>query len=278
MKERKFTWGGEQQEAFDQLLNKVTAPPILKLYNPLTSTKLHIDASRHKLAGMILQKYELGRWDLVICVSKRTTDTEKNYHAGKLELMAIVWSMERLCPFLLGVPFALVTDCQAIAYKNVHKIDPQIARWLDLLLEYDFEVKHRSGKKMARVDYYLNCEAIRAPKDTLNEVVDTRIEVCLTMTLEQQVVIIQCSDTDFAKLAQVLEKSFKERTQEESAKVENLRLRDRKLFYEEHDGQLLFAMPKSMRKTLCVKFHDLQGHFATDRLMTKSSNVNGFLR
>ncbi|KAL3198058.1 hypothetical protein MRX96_044532 [Rhipicephalus microplus] len=107
---------------------------------------------------------------------------------------------------------------------------------------------------MARVDYYLNCEAIRAPKDTLNEVVDTRIEVCLTMTLEQQVVIIQCSDTDFAKLAQVLEKSVKERTQEESAKVENLRLRDRKTVLRRTRRTFLFAMPKSMRKTLCVKF------------------------
>lgn len=128
-KDTKFTWGVEQQEAFDLLRKELTAPPVLKLYNPLAPTELHTDASRHGLAGMILQQDESGRWHLVFCVSKRTTDAEGNYHAGKLELMAIVWSMERLHPFLLGIPFTLVTDCQAIVYLNAHKtLKPQIAR------------------------------------------------------------------------------------------------------------------------------------------------------
>ncbi|KAM7293783.1 putative polyprotein of retroviral origin [Ixodes scapularis] len=167
-KDTNFTWGIEQQETFDQLRKELTEPPILKLYDPSAPTEVHTDASMHGLAGMILQQDESGRWYLVFCVSKRTTDAEKNYHAGKLELMAVIWSMERLRPFLLGIPFTLVTDCQSIVYLNAHKtLKPQIARWFDLLQEYDFEVKHRAGEKMAHVDY-LSREPVGASEDTLD--------------------------------------------------------------------------------------------------------------
>lgn len=128
---------------------------------------------------------------------------------------------------------------------------------------------------MAHVDY-LSREPTGQPTDTLDEVVSARVEVCLTLNLEDQIVVIQRSDPDLAQLAQVLEKPAKERTREERGVVKDVRLKNGKLFHVEEDGRLLFMMPKSMRKTLCVKFHDMQGHFSTDRTVAKIKELYWF--
>lgn len=51
---------------------------------------------------------------LVYCVSRRTSEAEKRYHSRRLELMAVVWAGEKLRMFLLGINFAVYTDCRAI--------------------------------------------------------------------------------------------------------------------------------------------------------------------
>lgn len=64
---------------------------------------------------------------------------------------------------------------------------------------------------MAHVDY-LSRESVGVPEDTLDEVVEKRIEVCLALNLEDQVVIMQRIDADLANLARILAKPIKERT------------------------------------------------------------------
>uniref|UniRef100_A0A1S4L1K3 Polyprotein of retroviral origin, putative n=1 Tax=Ixodes scapularis TaxID=6945 RepID=A0A1S4L1K3_IXOSC len=148
-----FVWGDEQQEVFEQLEEELTLSPVLRLYDPAAPTEFHTDANVKGLAGMLLQQDMDGKWHLVFCVSKKTTDAEKNYHSGKLQLMAILWAVDRLRALLLGIPFVLVTDCQATVYLNTHRmLNPQIARWFNLLRQYAYEVRYRPGKKVAHVD------------------------------------------------------------------------------------------------------------------------------
>lgn len=59
--------------------------------------------------------------------------------------------------------------------------------------------------------------------------------------------------------------------------MKELKLKDGKLFRIEGDGRkLLFVMPKAMRKTLCVKFHDMQGHFSVDRTVARIKELYWF--
>ncbi|KAK8768371.1 hypothetical protein V5799_015163 [Amblyomma americanum] len=69
------------------------------------------------------------------------------------------------------------------------------------------------------------------------------------------------------------------RTAEERALAQNFVLKEGRLFREtEANGKkkLLYVMPKSMRKSLCVKFHDLEGHFGLDRTIAKISETYWF--
>lgn len=83
-----------------------------------------------------------------------------------------MWSMTKLRPYLVGIKFLVVTDCQAIVHLNTQKtVQPQIARWATLLSEYDFEIQHRAGIKMSHVDA-LSRAPIDEPGDTEAEVLD----------------------------------------------------------------------------------------------------------
>ncbi|UYV68266.1 hypothetical protein LAZ67_5003653 [Cordylochernes scorpioides] len=148
-----FEWKEEQRRSFGGLRKDLVEYPVLAHYNPELKTEVHCDASAEGLAGMVLQMDEDGKWRLVYCVSKKTTEAEKMYHSSKLELMAIVWTLDRLRQFLVGIKFTVVTDCQALVYMNAKKTtNPQIARWYNLIQEYNFEIRHKPGEKMAHVD------------------------------------------------------------------------------------------------------------------------------
>lgn len=50
----------------------------------------------------------------VMYVSRKTTSEEQRYHSYELEALAVVWTVEKLRPYILGMKFLLVTDCNAL--------------------------------------------------------------------------------------------------------------------------------------------------------------------
>ncbi|UYV68821.1 hypothetical protein LAZ67_6001031 [Cordylochernes scorpioides] len=207
-----FEWKEEQRKSFGGLRNDLVEYPVLAHYNPELKTEVHCDASAEGLAGMLLQEDEDYKWRLVYCVSKKTTEAEKMYHSSKLELMAIVWTLDRLRQFLVGIKFTVVTDCQALVYMNAKKTtNPQIARWYNLIQEYDFDIRHKPGEKMAHVDG-MSRAPVDDPRDTMEEIVEKNLEVCFTITLEEQIMMIQHSDSELRDLIQIFRKDPCDRT------------------------------------------------------------------
>ncbi|UYV60204.1 CYFIP1 [Cordylochernes scorpioides] len=210
-----FEWKEEQRRTTKDLVEY----PVLAHYNPELKTEVHCDASTEGLAGMVLQMDEDCKWRLVYCVSKKTTEAEKMYHSSKLELMAIVWTLDRLRQFLVGIKFTVVTDCQALVYMNAKKTtNPQIARWYNLIQEYDFEIRHKPGEKMAHVDG-MSRAPVDDPRDTMEEIVEKNLEVCLTITLEEQILMIQHSDPELRDLIQIFRKDPCDRTVGEQNRI-----------------------------------------------------------
>ncbi len=152
-KNETFKWENGQEDAFETFKRELSNQPILALYNPEAKTEVHTDACADGIAGLLLQLGNDSKWHLVYCVSKKTTETENKYHSSKLELMAIVWTLERLRQFLLGINFTIVTDCQALIYMNAKKSsNPQIARWSLLIQEFDCDIRHKPGVEMSHID------------------------------------------------------------------------------------------------------------------------------
>jgi len=190
----KFEWALSQKEAYNNLKSRLVSKPVLQVFNPNADTELHCDASCVGLSGMLLQRGEDKRLHLVHAVSKKTNLAERHYHSSKQELMAVVWSMCRLRPYLIGIKFLVIKDCQAIVHLNTQNIlNPQVARWATLLSEYDFGIKHRPGNKMDHIDA-LSRALSSMSQDTETELLDEHMEVFIAMTEEDQVIAMQQSD------------------------------------------------------------------------------------
>ncbi|UYV73949.1 hypothetical protein LAZ67_11001566 [Cordylochernes scorpioides] len=243
-----FEWKEEQRRSFGGLRKDLVEYPVLAHYNPELKTEVHCDASAEGLAGMVLQMDEDGKWRLVYCVSKKTTEAEKMYHSSKLELMAIVWTLDRLRQFLVGIKFTVVTDCQALVYMNAKKTtNPQIARWYNLIQEYDFEIRHKPGEKMAHVDG-MSRAPVDDPRDTMEEIVEKNLEVCLTITLEEQILMIQHSDPELRDLIQIFRKDPCDRTVGEQNRINDYSYKGGRLFRMVKNGEeerALYVIPKT---------------------------------
>ncbi|KAK8785701.1 hypothetical protein V5799_007936 [Amblyomma americanum] len=164
--------------------------------------------------------------------------------------------------------FKEVAYAEALVYLNATKtLKPQIARWFDMLQEYTFDIRHRPGSKMEHVDAMSRAA------------VEDKLDVWMTISLQDQALIIQMSDEEICRIATTLEKRSCDRTAEERALAQNFVLKEGRLFRktEANDKKnFLYFMPKSMRKSLCVKFHDLEGHFGLDRTIAKISETYWF--
>lgn len=160
-----------------------------------------------------------------------------------------------------------------------------MARWFNDLCEYDFEIRYKAGKKMIHVD-----ASSRAPVDNDEfRSMDSadclqRFGMYIAMTEHDRIVLIQRSDEHLRKLIQVLRKAEKKRTREEKESVEQYVLEYGRLYREVNENgktRKLYVIPRSLRKSLVIKFHDLNGHFGLDRTVAaimKSYWFNGMRR
>ena len=70
---------------------------MLRVFSPAAEkTKRHTDASSEGIGAILLQSDENGFFHLVYAVSRRTSEVESRYNSIKLELMAVVWTIELL--------------------------------------------------------------------------------------------------------------------------------------------------------------------------------------
>ena len=79
VKNNKWPWGIQQQQAFKQVKNALTSAPVLALYDPNKETEIAADASLYGLGAVLLQQEEPDSWKPVSFMSRSMTVTESKY-------------------------------------------------------------------------------------------------------------------------------------------------------------------------------------------------------
>lgn len=168
---------------------------------------------------------------------------------------------------MIGVHVIIVTDCQALVFMNGLKTtNPQITRWFNILQDFDIEVRHRPGAAMSHVDA-LNRAPTESSSDTMDELITNRLEVLIAITEEQFVKSMQYSDPELRQIIDDLSQPMPTKTNFQNFELVSGVLY--RIIKNTTGVQKLWVVPKCMRKSLVIKFHDQNGHFALDRTVAK---------
>jgi len=106
---------------------------------------LDTDASNIGIGVVLSQKQE--EEERVIAYFIRVlSKAERNYCVTRRELLAIIDSIKFFRHYLLGRKFLIRTDHVSLKWlMSFRDLEGQLARWLERLQEYEFEIIHRKG-------------------------------------------------------------------------------------------------------------------------------------
>ncbi|GFV08244.1 transposon Tf2-9 polyprotein [Trichonephila clavipes] len=153
-KDTPFNFDVKQKASFDELKRLLCQKPVLGIYRQNCETEIHTDASMDELAAVLLQRSpDDNSLHHIYYMSRKMSETERKYTSYELEVLAIVEGLKKFKVYILGMPFKIITDCNAFT-KTMSKKDlnTRIARWALNLQDYDYTILHRSGSQMAHVD------------------------------------------------------------------------------------------------------------------------------
>ncbi|KRX32290.1 Retrovirus-related Pol polyprotein from transposon, partial [Trichinella sp. T6] len=135
------------------LKDALVSPPILCHPDFDRTFLVDVDASEDAIGAVLSQQGEQGPPGVVAYASRSISRAERSYCATRREMLALVWATHHFRPYLYGRKFTARTDHNSLKWlRNFRKPEGQVARWLEKLAEFDFEVVHRPGKKHQNAD------------------------------------------------------------------------------------------------------------------------------
>eukprot|EP00731_Ephydatia_muelleri_P001652 Em0001g1652a len=182
-----WEWTGLCDEAFAQLKTKLSSPPILSFPQFNMQFTVDCDASLEGLGAVLSQENDRC---VVAYASRVLTKQERQYCATRREMLALIWAIQYFKPYLWGRPFKVRTDHSALKWlKNFKDPHGQVARWLEILSEYDFTVEHRPGLKHGNADSLsrLPCRQCGASQDQVDNLYS--LEAALAQATESDLAL-----------------------------------------------------------------------------------------
>jgi len=146
-----FEWTADRNYTFE-LKDKLVTAPILAMSQDEGNYTLDVDASNWAV-GTVFQQEQEGLLRVFGYASKSFTAAEQRYCITCKELAGMIFRLKHYRQYLLGRQFTIRTDHAALSYLLTAKDQiGQQARWVDLMSEYTFTIKHRAGTSHSNAD------------------------------------------------------------------------------------------------------------------------------
>ena len=151
-KETPWRWDHETQESFEKLKEGLITAPVLGYPDPTKRYILDTDASAVGV-GAVLSQVQEGQERAIAYYSKTLDPAQRNYCVTRRELLAVVMAVKNFRPYLYGQAFTLRTDHASLRWLCRRK-EPsaQVARWLEILAEFQYTLEHRAGPRHGNAD------------------------------------------------------------------------------------------------------------------------------
>ncbi|GJU31424.1 putative reverse transcriptase domain-containing protein [Tanacetum coccineum] len=152
-----FEWGDKQEATFQTLKNKLCSAPILALPQGAEDFIVYCDAL-HKGLGAVLMQNE----KVITYASRQLKIHEKNYTTHDLELGAVVFALKIWRHYLYGTKCTVFTDHKSLQHiLDKKELNMRQRHWLELLSDYDCEIRYHPGKANVVADSLSRKERIK---------------------------------------------------------------------------------------------------------------------
>ncbi|GJY67920.1 putative reverse transcriptase domain-containing protein [Tanacetum coccineum] len=171
-----YVWGNEQDEAFRILKEKLCNAPVLALPDGPDDFVVYCDASKQGFGCVLMQ-----RGKVIAYASRQLKKHEKNYTTHDLELGAVVFALKIWRHYLYGTKSVIYTDHKSLQYIFDQKeLNMRQRRWIELLSDYECEIKYHPGKANVVADALsrkerLKPRRVRAMSITIHSGLKTKI-------------------------------------------------------------------------------------------------------
>ncbi|GJX58568.1 putative reverse transcriptase domain-containing protein [Tanacetum coccineum] len=175
-KNKTYVWGDEQDEAFRILKEKLCNAPVLALPDGPDDFVVYCDASKQGFGSVLMQ-----RGKVIAYASRQLKKHEKNYTTHDLELGAVVFALKIWRHYLYGTKSVIYTDHKSLQYIFDQKeLNMRQRRWIELLSDYECEIKYHPGKANVVADALsrkerLKPRRVRAMSITIHSGLKTKI-------------------------------------------------------------------------------------------------------
>ena len=103
-KGKQFVWGIEQQNAFDEIKQRLQKPPVLHMPDKVGRFQLYSDTSKYA-TGSSLYQIQNGKPKLITYASKRLPEAACNYSITELEICGLAINIASFAHLLRKVDF-----------------------------------------------------------------------------------------------------------------------------------------------------------------------------
>ncbi|GJW74646.1 putative reverse transcriptase domain-containing protein [Tanacetum coccineum] len=141
-KKIKFEWSDKAEAAFQLIKQKLCSAPILALPEGNEDFIAYCDASIKGLGAVLMQREKV-----IAYASRQLKIHEKNYTTHDLELGAVVFALKIWRHYLYGTRCTVFTDHKSLQHiLDQKELNMRQRRWLELLSDYDCEIRYHPGK------------------------------------------------------------------------------------------------------------------------------------
>ena len=109
-KQSTWTWGSEQQGAFDRVRGILTSDSVLVHYDPSKPLLLACDASPYGVGAVLSHKLADGSERPVAYASRSLGPAEKKYSQLDKEGLAIIFGVKQFHQYIVGRHFTILSD------------------------------------------------------------------------------------------------------------------------------------------------------------------------
>ncbi|GJV63998.1 putative reverse transcriptase domain-containing protein [Tanacetum coccineum] len=145
-----------KKNAFQLIKQKLYSAPILALPEGSEDFMVYYDASHKGLGAVLIQREKV-----IAYASRQLKIHQKNYTTHDLELGSVVFALKIWRHYLYGTKCTVFTDHESLQHiLDQKKLNTRQRRWLELLSDYDCDIRYHPGKANVVADALIRKERI----------------------------------------------------------------------------------------------------------------------